>query len=586
MDVGYQYTPYIWPMLASAAWLLALAVYGWRNRTTPGASPFALTMALAALVAIGNAAELAAVAMPAKVNWYVVQNSAMLASAVASLCFALECAGWQPWITRHAVSLSLTHGITSLFLYWLNHNSALLTSRLWLQGTVRADFGPAGLLLAIYGVAVLALTTAVFLVLFVRSPLHRWPVAVILLGQALVRVALLLQINNVLVTPVSLSILGADVGGLTYAFALFGFRFFQVVPVGRHTVIEHMSEGMLVLDASSRIADLNQAAADMLSLERGAAIGRPAKQVLAAHPDLSRLLDQPTATSTEITFDGAARQRFYEAHASPLRHSSGFYLGQLILLQDVTERRLAQSQILQQQRTLATLRERERLAGELHDNLSQSLSFLNMQAQATQLHLSAGQSEATQAALARLGEISRQLHSETRAMINDLLTGAVPSEELCSALRQIVARFGQQTGLAVHLDITGPAEERCCTGLLPPDVDMQLIRVVQEALANVHKHAGCPSLIDIRLSIEAGQLRLSIIDNGAGFDTGAAGADGEHFGLRVMRQRVESVGARLTLQSAPGQGTRVEVHLPLPPEQRECSGTTDGGLFMIGDTNA
>lgn len=103
--------------------------------------------------------------------------------------------------------------------------------------------------------------------------------------------------------------------------------------------------------------------------------------------------------------------------------------------------------------------------------------------------------------------------------------------------------------------------------MLSPAIGVQLVRIVQEALTNIRKHAGGPSEIEVRLRVEDGQLHLAIADNGAGFDPGAANADHTHFGLQVMHQRAEHIGGRLTLHSAPGEGTQVEVCVPLasPP---------------------
>jgi two-component system nitrate/nitrite sensor histidine kinase NarX len=86
-------------------------------------------------------------------------------------------------------------------------------------------------------------------------------------------------------------------------------------------------------------------------------------------------------------------------------------------------------------------------------------------------------------------------------------------------------------------------------------------------LANVRKHAGAPDQIGVRLRADAGQLRLAITDNGVGFDQALPGIGAKHFGLEVMRQRAARIGGQLAVHSTPGEGTRVEVSIPVGEEK-------------------
>lgn len=150
-----------------------------------------------------------------------------------------------------------------------------------------------------------------------------------------------------------------------------------------------------------------------------------------------------------------------------------------------------------------------------------------------------------------------------RELIGNLLAVSLPSEGFCSALRQTVARFEEQTGLVAALDIASDENDLCDPAVLSPATGVQLLRIVQEALANVRRYAGRPSRVNVRLKAAAGQLRLVVEDNGAGFELDGSGVASDHFGLQVMRQRAARLGGELTVHSAVGQGTRVEVCLPL-----------------------
>jgi signal transduction histidine kinase len=96
----------------------------------------------------------------------------------------------------------------------------------------------------------------------------------------------------------------------------------------------------------------------------------------------------------------------------------------------------------------ATLEERKQLADELHDRLSQSLAFLNLQSQAAQVYLQIGQSDAAQASLARLSEAAGEIQAETRELIGSLLSVSLPAENFCDSLSQILADYEGQAGLA------------------------------------------------------------------------------------------------------------------------------------------
>jgi signal transduction histidine kinase len=126
-----------------------------------------------------------------------------------------------------------------------------------------------------------------------------------------------------------------------------------------------------------------------------------------------------------------------------------------------------------------------------------------------------------------------------------------------------VARFSEQSGHPVRLEIPDDLEAICNPEALGPAAGVQILRIVQEALTNVRKHAGSPTRVDVALHAKADHLMLAIADDGAGFDPSVPGTGGKHYGLQVMRQRAERIGGRLTVRSAPGQGTRVEVCMPL-----------------------
>jgi PAS domain S-box-containing protein len=569
MTGSYAYTPQIWPSLLTVLLLVALTIFSWRRRAVPGARVFAIGCLVAAPWPAGSVMETAAVAASTKIFWVKFQGAWQLPAVTALTCFVLEYVWPGRWLTRRNLALLSIPPLLALGMILTNDVHHLVWRGFAVEGTVIPLRGPGNWALATYAYGVAALAVVVFAWLFVRSPQHRWPVAFMLAGQMAGRVLYLLEAVHVLPFGLPFNTPPIAFEALMYAIALFGFRIFDPIPAARRALIAQMREGMLVLDGLGRVASLNPAAERILHLPAKQAMGQPVRDLLPAFPaepltdsgGAELALSLPKARRDDG--EGGQEVRQYTLEISALEDWRGLEVGRLLLLRDVTEQKRAQAQLLQQQWAQATLQERELLAQELHDGLAQSLGFLNLQAQAARLYLRSGQGEAARDSLERLAKVALDLQGDMRELIGELLTVSLPSEGLCSVMRQAVTHFENQTALPVCLEIAEDLEATCRSSALPPAAGVQLLRILQEALANVRKHAGCPTHVGVRLRAEAGQLLMTIVDNGTGFDAALAGADGKHFGLQVMAQRAERIGGQMAVQSAPGSGTRVEVCVPL-----------------------
>jgi signal transduction histidine kinase len=571
MTGAYAYTPAIWPPLIAAVFLAAIGAYAWRRRDVPGAKPFVAMSVASILLLLGIAAEAAAFVPATRLAWHKFQFVMLIAAVTPVTCFVLDYAYPGRWLTRRNLILLSIPPFLCLLLALVN-DGQLLWRRLEVGagGSVASTYAPGGAALVVYGVGMFLLYVAVFLWLFIRSPQHRWPVALMLVGMVASRATFLFDLTNPLVHfPVEPLILVVVLPWTTYLIAMFGFHILDPLPAARRMAIDQMQAGVVVFDAGWRVVSLNPAAGDILGVGTGAAREQtwewllrsqaPAPDFPEANPaEAGAAIDLP-----EMILGSGSKARQYAPSVSALRDFRGLLMGYLLILRNVTVERRVQAQALAQQWSLAVLQERGQLAHELHDGLSQSLAFLNLQAQAADLYLRAEQAEAARDSLARLAEVSREMQDDVRELIGNLLVVSLPSEGFCATLQQIAIHYQQQYGLAVHLHIDPSTEALCDSGLLPAASGLQLVRIVQEALANVRKHAGAPDQVSVALQVEHGQLHLTVADNGAGFDPEAHGAPGRHFGLQVMRRRAERGGGQLEVHTAPGQGTRVEVCVPL-----------------------
>ena len=212
-------------------------------------------------------------------------------------------------------------------------------------------------------------------------------------------------------------------------------------------------------------------------------------------------------------------------------------------------------------RDLAITEERERIAREMHDSLAQVLGYVNTKAQAVQELLRNGQAERAAAQVGQLGEAARSAYADVREGILGLRTSLGPQRSLLEGLEEYLERWREQSGVDAQL-VLEPAETQLTS--LTPAAELQLLRIVQEALANVRKHASA-SRVCVRVTETPGWVATTIEDDGRGFDPARGrpeGDGGPHFGLSTMRERAEAVGGSLEVFSAPSQGTRVLVRLP------------------------
>ncbi|WP_160573593.1 sensor histidine kinase [Actinomadura physcomitrii] len=193
-------------------------------------------------------------------------------------------------------------------------------------------------------------------------------------------------------------------------------------------------------------------------------------------------------------------------------------------------------------REAGVLAERERLARDIHDTIAQGFTSIVMLVQAAEAEVGSNRH------LDLVARTARENLAETRGLVAALAPPALAEGSLVEALRRLAADFA----LPVDMDVEG--EQRP----LGAAAEVVLLRVAQEALANVRKHAGARS-VWMSLEFGAGEARLTVADDGRGFDP-AAVASG--FGLRGMRGRVEQVGGGLTVRSGAGEGAVVEAVLP------------------------
>jgi len=200
----------------------------------------------------------------------------------------------------------------------------------------------------------------------------------------------------------------------------------------------------------------------------------------------------------------------------------------------------------------AILSERNRVAREIHDTLSQSLGAISVQLELARTH-AAEISPSARNHLASAHKLARAALAEARESIWNMRSQILERCDLGEALERILTRMTEGTGVTPRMQVEGDRRR------LPPVVENNLLRIGQEAITNASKHAR-PARISVTLTFDGRSIRLAVEDDGAGFQVDAQpGGERRSFGLVGMRERAELIGGTFELTSAPGRGTRVVV---------------------------
>jgi signal transduction histidine kinase len=315
--------------------------------------------------------------------------------------------------------------------------------------------------------------------------------------------------------------------------------------------------------------------------------------LLVLYPQVFRFLRLALAIPAAITLSVAVVWREVLASGRPLSENWGAVVGGLIsvvfgslfalwitrIIEQSYERRqlieqleATRSELAAAEREGGRLAERQRLARDIHDTLAQGFVSIVVQLQAAESELPAG-AEAARAHLERARRTARDNLAEARRLVWDLRPTQLRAASLGEALGRLADRLAEETGIAATATVTGTPRP------LSPDAEVTLLRVTQEALANVTRHARADR-VALTLSYMDGEAALDVHDDGVGFSPGSGGTDGNGgLGLPGMRERVEALGGRLAVESAPGRGTTVAVTVPA-----EGFGEPQGGAPMNGGT--
>jgi signal transduction histidine kinase len=547
----------IWFYLLTAAVLAALAGYAWQYRRAPAARYWVLSLSLRASFLLALVMVTVSPVLADKILWAKIQQMSALviiptfflfvvniaeqkgrlartvvAALVALTVFcmlALLTTGWHGWFWRGVLWDGVTFGIVRGPIYWA------------VMGIAYCQF----------------LLVSVLCVIWARraSGLRRWQIAA-LPADPLISLAghILWTIDQQagIIPPLPLAFL---LSGLTWTWIFFRLRVLSLMPLAESTVIGNIDDSLIITDDQDYIMEFNPSAKRRFGDKAPVLIGRPFREVFAPWPAMTALLDIKAATEGEIRLEGSGD---YSYHVTPLIGWGNMNIGKAIVLHDTTGLKQAQAQIVEQQKALSIMAERDRLGRELHDGAGQLWGYINMQVEAARSLLAKNETARADSLLERLAGITRDVHTDIRESITGLRTATVEEHGLWRTLADYLQWFRHNNNIDAELVV----DEGLSAGRLPPTTGAQLLRIVQEALTNVRKHAGARHVkVVVRQHGDTAEIRVE--DDGRGLDPALAAAKKGSYGLRIMEERAREAGGQLAVESAPNAGTTVVITLPL-----------------------
>lgn len=557
---GYlSYDAGVWPALIAFIIVITLGLYAWRRRHMLPARPFTIACLFGALWTFGTMMEISSVGFSDKVFWLKFQVAWQLPTASAIFCFILAFAGLGRLLNRRNIILVSMVPLLVIVVIITNDLHHLLWTGFQMDGHVDSSAGKLYWIFIGYVYAIGLANAALLVWLALRSPRYRWPVAIIILCQIIVRIGYTMDKLDIgTIGPGEIVLFNIGIVSLAYAIVFFRYHAIDPVPAARTAVIQQMREGIFIIDLEGRIIDVNPAVAAIVGTPRVSLRGKPLSEVMPAVTSVAEDLESGETGQTEITLGEGISARQYTLNVTSLRDRHGDVIGKLLLLHDITGRKQAQKRIIEQQSIVATLQERERLARELHDSIGQVIGYVGIQAQTARKYVNDGNNEKADSLLERLVEVAKDTHADVRESILNLRIASPQDWSFLPALKNYLDNFQKNYGIHIELiHSDGTAEDT-----FDSSAGVHLLRVIQEALTNARKHSDAHN-VKVSLNRVGNVMHITLTDDGRGFDYGQFEEDNDnHFGLAFMRERMAHVGGSLEIDSKAGEGTTVKIVVP------------------------
>ncbi|RTZ96683.1 MAG: hypothetical protein DSY90_09765 [Deltaproteobacteria bacterium] len=559
-----------------------LAVLAWYRRPETGATTFSLMMLAVAEWSVTNVLEITATTLSAKIFWAKVEYIGIAAIPIIWLCFALQYAGRDKWVTRRNICWLAIVPLITLLLVWSNDHHGLIWSN-----TALDTSGPVPMLALTHGPwfwiyigfsYMILLAGSLLLVhsLIYFPRLYRGQTVALLIGISAPWVGNYLYLSGLSPFPhTDLTLLGFIITGPALAWGLFYYRILDIVPVARSVVMECMTDGVIVLDQQNRIVDYNPAARILFGHTMDKSMGRPVVEVLTDLPSLAECCHQENIEHAELTLPIEDEPRILDLRVSLFRDRRENPQGKLMIWRDITEKKQAEAL---QHRYAAELKAQNAeldafahtVAHDLKKPLTELIGFSSL------LKIQAAE---------KLGE--NQERNLDKIEQNAFKMGSIIDELLLLAsirdTREIkvgelrMADIIADARLRLEYMIKEYQAEIIVPEDCPPAIGYRpwIEEVWVNYFSNAIKYGGKPPRLQVGAVSEKEMVRFWVRDNGNGLTPEEqarlftsferlhqVSVEGHGLGLSIVRRIVEKLAGRVGLESEKGKGSTFYFTLP------------------------
>jgi PAS domain S-box-containing protein len=590
MIMQFQYSPYVLPLLAASAISAWIFYYAWRRRAVNHAVLLSLLSIAITEWLIFYALQIAGTNLRTKLVFGEIKYIGVALTPLLWFIFAINYASPNRTLTRPTVALlsvvPLLTGMLAVTTEW--HGLFWSGPQLTFSenfSDFNVTYGPwYWVHLAYSYLLILAGTIIIFRTVRRSKGLHRRQAVALMVAVLTPWFGNILYFSGFNPIPyLDLTPFAFTVTVFSLTWAILGFRLVDLAPVARDQIVEEMKEGMIVLDAENRIADINLSAERMIGLSASQMIGKPAAEVLARWPELVERYGQSTDVLDEISVGEGDAMNWLELQISPLHDRRKKFLGRVIVMRNITARKEmenALSDALEKAREASRLKSQllARVSHELRTPLGGILGFAEL------LHMNSfgALDESQKSATGQIIESATYLDG----IINELLDQAQLESDtlilnhaqfsldgLLQRLKDKMTGLAHDKGLAFNVS-------------LAPDMPKSLYgdehrveQILTSLLGNAIKFTD-HGLVNLSVYIpDAGKWAIKVSDTGPGIPEDAQSYifdafrlvntaivhenRGAGLGLSIARQLVKLMGGEIRLESKPGAGSVFTVTLPL-----------------------
>ena len=570
------FLPLLLPLIASDLIILWLAIYGWRRRVVNVARLFSLVIVCLLIWITLSILEYITPSLSGKLLWADISFMGIAYLPVFWLLLVIEYTEQQrPW-ARVKPWLFVLPTVTNLMI-WTNpwHH--------WWRGISMLDVvsGPIPLVSydyqfwfyavhASYGYVLFALSLVLLIKRwYTTQRLYRWQIVLLITSTLLPIFSDIIYILGI--SPLSNfnpTTIVFSFSGILMMIALFQYRFLDLMPVARNTLVDNMDDAMIVLDAQNRVVDLNHKMQDLLEVNAKDVIGHGVDEILFKFGGQLAMLGEETAVSQEMVFERNGIPNYYDLRVSPLQNPKGHLTGRLIVLRDITARVHLENELRLQNEELKAFS--QMVAHDLKSPLGVVVGLSELLASATEKH--------DDIAVINYAKIIRQTAQKMNTIIDALLFLAhvreQPFEMQPLDMNLIMAEVKQRLYFdMIDAQATVEYPERWPVAYgYPPWIEEIWVNYVSNAL----KYGGHPPHLTLGYAVQGnGMIRFWVRDHGPGI--GAADqarlftpftrldtdqTEGHGLGLSIVKRIVNRLGGTVGIESKLDEGSLFYFCLP------------------------